>query len=237
MITRRFYLDQALQVEKDFVLPLPVSHHAVRVLRMNTGQKMTLFNGDGFEYESKIVKSDRSGTTVFIESKNEVDRESKLISRLGLGMLKRKAMESALSRATELGVTEITPLSTNRSNVNGSHENHWKQIIQSSCEQCGRNQMPRLQKISTLQAWLETSETPMRLVAHPGSNGKLKELSPEPAAVSILVGPEGGLESKEIELALDYGFLSVDLGRRVLRAETVPAALISIIQFCWGDIS
>ena len=88
-----------------------------------------------------------------------------------------------------------------------------------------------------LQAWLETSETPMRLVAHPGSNGKLKELSPEPAAVSILVGPEGGLESKEIELALDYGFLSIDLGRRVLRAETVPAALISIIQFCWGDIS
>ncbi|RPG49096.1 MAG: 16S rRNA (uracil(1498)-N(3))-methyltransferase [Gammaproteobacteria bacterium TMED1] len=237
MIARRFYLDQALEVDKEFVLPVPVSHHAIRVLRMNTGQRMTLFNGDGFEYESKIVKSDRSGATVFIESKNDVDRESKLISRLGLGMLKRKAMESALSRATELGVTEITPLRTSRSNVNRYHENHWKQVIHSSCEQCGRNQIPRLQKISSVQAWLATTETPMRLVAHPGSKGKLKELTPEPAAVSILVGPEGGLESKEIKLALDYGFLSIDLGRRVLRAETVPAALISIIQYCWGDIS
>ena len=237
MIARRFYLDQALEVDKEFVLPVPVSHHAIRVLRMNTGQRMTLFNGDGFEYESKIVKSDRSGATVFIESKNDVDRESKLISRLGLGMLKRKAMESALSRATELGVTEITPLRTSRSNVTRYHENHWKQVIHSSCEQCGRNQIPRLQKISSVQAWLATTETPMRLVAHPGSKGKLKELTPEPAAVSILVGPEGGLESKEIKLALDYGFLSIDLGRRVLRAETVPAALISIIQYCWGDIS
>ena len=237
MIARRFYLDQALEVDKEFVLPVPVSHHAIRVLRMNTGQRMTLFNGDGFEYESKIVKSDRSGATVFIESKNDVDRESKLISRLGLGMLKRKAMESALSRATELGVTEITPLRTSRSNVNRYHQNHWKQVIHSSCEQCGRNQIPRLQKISSVQAWLATTETPMRLVAHPGSKGKLKELTPEPAAVSILVGPEGGLESKEIKLALDYGFLSIDLGRRVLRAETVPAALISIIQYCWGDIS
>ena len=94
-----------------------------------------------------------------------------------------------------------------------------------------------MKKTSSLQAWLATTETPMRLVAHPGSKGRLKELTSKPAAISLLVGPEGGLESEELKLALEYGFFSIDLGKRVLRAETVPAALISIIQFCWGDIS
>ena len=237
MTARRFYLDYALEVDTEFVLPTPVAHHALHVLRMSTGQNITLFNGDGFEYESKIVKAYRSEAAVFIEAKNKVDRESKLISRMGLGILKRKAMESALSRATELGVTEITPLTTSRSNIMHTRESHWKQVVQSSCEQCGRNQLPRVKKTSSLQAWLATTETPMRLVAHPGSKGRLKDLTSKPAAISILVGPEGGLESEELKLALEYGFFSIDLGKRVLRAETVPAALISIIQFCWGDIS
>ena len=76
MIARRFYLDYALEVDTEFVLPAPVAHHALRVLRMSTGQNITLFNGDGFEYESKIVKANRSEAAVFIEAKNKVDREN-----------------------------------------------------------------------------------------------------------------------------------------------------------------
>ena len=237
MIARRFYLDQALKVDQDFVLPASAAHHVLRVLRMGAGEKITLFNGDGFEYEGIILKAHRAEATVLIESKNDVTRESKLISSLGLGILKRKAMESALIRATELGVTEITPIKTSRSNIIRTRENHWQEVVQSSCEQCGRNKLPKLQQMTTLQEWLASAKTPMKLVAHPGSKGRLKDFSPKPAGVSILVGPEGGLESHEVELALRAGFMSINLGRRVLRAETVPAALISIIQFYWGDMS
>ncbi|MAI41262.1 MAG: 16S rRNA (uracil(1498)-N(3))-methyltransferase [Candidatus Azotimanducaceae bacterium] len=237
MRTRRVFLDQELEIEKEFILPANAAHYVLRVLRMKSGEKITLINGDGCEYASSILKTHRSEAVVLIHSKNAVNKESKLISKLGLGILKRHAMESALARATELGVTEITPLITTRTNGLRPRENHWKQVIQSSCEQCGRNRLPRLQKLTALKTWLKTTETNLKLVAHPGSKFRLKEIASKPAAVSILIGPEGGLNIEEIQLALDNGFLGIDLGKRVLRAETVPAALMSIIQFYWGDIS
>ena len=237
MHTPRFFWDNTLTVGNDTILPGDVTHHLLHVLRMKEGEDITLFNGDGREYRGTIASIDRSNVAVAISTSKSISRESNLTSRLGLGILKRQAMESAITRATELGVTEITPLITSRTNVRNSRETHWRQVIRSSCEQCGRNRLPVLQEITPIEDWLATTESAIKIVADPLSDRVLNDLQGDTPSVSMLVGPEGGLSSKEVEGAEAEGFVSISLGERVLRAETAPAALMALVQYRWGDIS
>tara|TARA_E500000331_G_scaffold340631_1_gene372165 strand:- start:465 stop:1181 length:717 start_codon:yes stop_codon:yes gene_type:complete len=237
MHTPRFFWDHTLTVGNDMILPGDVTHHLLHVLRMKEGDDITLFNGDGSEYRGTIASIDRSKVAVAISASESISRESELTSRLGLGILKRHAMESALTRATELGVSEITPLITSRTNVRNPRGIHWQQVIQSSCEQCGRNRLPVLQEIIPIEDWLAKTESAIKIVANPLSERVLNDLQSDTPSVSMLVGPEGGLSGQEIEGAEAEGFLSITLGKRVLRAETAPAALMSLVQYRWGDIN
>ena len=237
MHTPRFFWNHKLIVGDDITLPGDVTHHLLRVLRMKEREELTFFNGDGSEYLGKITSIDRSKVTVAIICSELISRESKLTSRLGLSILKRHAMESALTRATELGVSEITPLVSSRTNIRIPGEAHWQRVIQSSCEQCGRNTLPVLNKVSPIANWLATTTGNIKIVANPLSKRLLDDLESDSPSMCILVGPEGGLSCEEIENAEAKGFLSVSLGKRVLRAETAPATLMSLAQYRWGDIS
>ena len=237
MHTPRFFWNHKLIVGNDITLPGDVTHHLLRVLRMKEREELTFFNGDGSEYLGKITSIDRSKVTVAIIYSESISRESKLTSRLGLSILKRHAMESALTRATELGVSEITPLVSSRTNIRIPGEAHWQRVIQSSCEQCGRNTLPVLKKVSPIANWLATTTGNIKIVANPLSKRLLDDLEPDSPSMCILVGPEGGLSCEEIENAEAKGFLSISLGKRVLRAETAPATLMSLAQYRWGDIS
>tara|TARA_B100000029_G_C17379193_1_gene889023 strand:- start:304 stop:921 length:618 start_codon:yes stop_codon:yes gene_type:complete len=204
---------------------------------MKEGGELTFFNGDGYEYRGTITSINRFKVSIAIVSSASISRESRLTSRLGLCILKRHAMESALTRATELGVSEITPLISSRTNIRIPREKHWQQVIQSSCEQCGRNTLPVLKKVSPIENWLATTTGVIKIVANPLSKRMLDNLESDTPSVSMLVGPEGGLSYEEIESAEGEGFLSLSLGKRVLRAETAPATLMSLAQYRWGDIS
>ena len=237
MHTPRFFWDHTLIVGNDITPPSDVTHHLLRVLRMKEGGELTFFNGDGYEYRGTITSINRFKASIAIVSSASISRESRLTSRLGLCILKRHAMESALTRATELGVSEITPLISSRTNIRIPREKHWQQVIQSSCEQCGRNTLPVLKKVSPIENWLATTTGVIKIVANPLSKRMLDNLESDTPSVSMLVGPEGGLSYEEIESAEGEGFLSLSLGKRVLRAETAPATLMSLAQYRWGDIS
>ena len=151
-------------------------------------------------------------------------------------------MDWVIQKATELGVSEITPVFTERTEVKLSgprlekKQNHWQQIAISACEQSHRNIVPTVHGCSTLSSWLEHNLEGLKIVLHHRTHQKLADIEKPKQGVTLLVGPEGGLSDHEINLAENQGYNPLMLGPRVLRTETAPLAAISIMQSLWGDM-
>ena len=216
------------------------AHHATRVLRLAVGDALTLFDGTGGEYAATLVRVDRRGAAVRIESFRSVDRESPLALTLAQGIAASDAMEYAIRKATELGATSIQPLVTARSAPLPSGERgerrvaHWRQIAIAACEQCGRNRVPDVLPPRPLTEWLGAWKG-SGIVLAPEAERALAALAQPPAPIALLVGPEGGLDASEIRAASARGFHPVRLGPRVLRTETAAAAVLAVAQAMWGD--
>jgi 16S rRNA (uracil1498-N3)-methyltransferase len=142
-----------------------------------------------------------------------------------------------------LGVTEISPIFTGRTEVKLSGSrldkklSHWQQIAISACEQSQRNRVPSINPILSFDDWLELKHNGLKLLMnHLGDLG-LSEISPKDQNIVLLVGPEGGLSENEICVAEASGYTSVSMGPRILRTETAPVAALSIIQSLWGDMA
>jgi 16S rRNA (uracil1498-N3)-methyltransferase len=150
-------------------------------------------------------------------------------------------MDYAVQKATEMGVTRIVPLSTERCDVRlkGDREdkrlNHWRSVAISAAEQCGRARVPDILPVMNITEWLEYSQRcDVRLVLHHRTEQSLNSLA-KPNSVALMIGPEGGLSADEIAQAEKSGFLPVTLGPRVLRTETAPVAAMALCQWLWGD--
>jgi 16S rRNA (uracil1498-N3)-methyltransferase len=150
-------------------------------------------------------------------------------------------MDWVIQKATELGVTSITPINTERTNVKLSSDRlekkqqHWQQVAISACEQCTRNTVPTVKPLLTLEGWLADCDADQKFVLHHRSNKNLDEIK-APTSIALLIGPEGGLTADEIAQAEQAGFDALTLGPRVLRTETAPLAAISVLQHRWGDM-
>lgn len=236
----RIYTDQPLSAGADLQLDDSASRHLCQVLRLNTGDALVLFNGDGCSYPARISQADKKKAQVIVDACDSRSLESPLHIHLGIALSKGDRFDWVLQKATELGVAAITPLQTQRVDVKLNRERaekkqrHWQQVIVSACEQCGRNRLPHLAEPQVLQHWLASVEAEQKWVLSPAHEGGLQP-SQAASSAALLVGPEGGLEDDEVRLALDSGFASLQLGPRILRTETAPLAAISILQFCWGD--
>lgn len=239
-ITRIF---QKLPLKEGIEITLDeeASHHLSRVLRMPEGARLIIFNGESGEYQATIVKNNKHHTQVKIQKFIHQYHPSPLKIHLGQVMSRGDKMDFTIQKAVELGVNEITPLISSRCEVKLSGEriekkqDHWKKIIISACEQCGRTDIPILNKIQTLHDWAPSLSSSLKLMCHPESHTRFKELKIE-NEVSILIGPEGGFSEDEIELAKTAQFHLMQLGPRILRTETAGLTIISILQGLWGDI-
>ena len=235
----RFFLQLDLVSGTEVALPRETAHRLIHVLRMKAGQSLRLFNGKGGEYEATVSTIHRTDVSVLVNRYLDNDLESTLFTDLGIAVIKRNAMDAALTRATEMGVSRITPLITANSSIRKSQltPEHWLQIISSSCEQCGRNTLPCLNAVTDIDQWLSQGSTDIKLVADPHTSHKISDVpSREVSSVAMLTGPEGGLTQEETRQAESAGFLPVGLGKRILRAETVPIALLALVQHHWGDM-
>jgi 16S rRNA (uracil1498-N3)-methyltransferase len=209
---------------------------------MNSGQLVTLFNGQGGEYTAELVEAKKGKATVTINSFNQVDRESSLSIHLAIGISRGERMDWIVQKATELGVSEITPLFTERCEVKLSGDRldkkvgHWQQVAISACEQSQRNRIPSVNTPIKLEQWQQDCEASLKLVLHHRTEKSLGDMLAPSAEIALLIGPEGGLSEREIEQAISLDFSSLALGPRVLRTETAPLAAISILQSLWGDM-
>jgi 16S rRNA (uracil1498-N3)-methyltransferase len=236
----RLHVDLDLTPGAEFDLPSAQARHAVQVLRLERDAPLVLFNGDGYDYPARLIEVQRDRVRVLIESCGDPESAPVLDIHLALGISKGERMDFAIQKAVELGVTRITPLFTRRTQVRldgarlDKRLEHWRGVVVSACEQSGRRRLPVLEPALELGAWLERPHTGGLLL------DPLAELAlparPAPASgLTLLIGPEGGLDPRERGAARSHGFQGVRLGPRILRTETAPLAAIAVIQAMWGD--
>ncbi len=237
----RFYENQPLKGLQEVTLSDSVFQHAAKVLRMQLGDRLCLFNGDGFDYQAEVSYVDKRQMRAIIIESSPNTRDSLLKIEIGQAISRGERMDYAIQKTTELGCSKISPLFTERCEVRLSSERqdkrqrHWQQTAISACEQSLRNTPPEVAMPVTLEAWLKDCDADLKLVLHPHQEAPL-ETYQTPKSVALLIGPEGGLTDEEIELALNYGFKRLRIGPRVMRTETAPVAACAILNYLWGDL-
>ncbi|WP_028693548.1 16S rRNA (uracil(1498)-N(3))-methyltransferase [Pseudomonas cremoricolorata] len=234
----RFFIDAPLSLgEHD--LPEAQAHYIGRVLRMNPGDAVQLFDGSGQEFLGQLLEVGKKTVRVALDQALPGQADSPLHIHLGQGLSRGERMDWAIQKATELGVTAITPIVSERCEVRLKDERadkrlaHWRQVAISACEQCGRSTLPQINPPLTLAEWLGSTDADLKLVLHPVAAPLTSHA--KPARLAFLIGPEGGLSDAEVGQASAAGFHPARLGPRVLRTETAPVVALAVAQQLWGD--
>lgn len=234
---------QPWQSGSNIVLSEDATNHVGRVLRMTAGQQLELFNGDGNNYAATIVEATKRSVTVTIEQVAINKSETPLAIHLAQGISRGERMDFVLQKSVELGVTEITPLFTERCGVKLTGERllkkqqQWQKIVIAACEQSGRSVVPQVHTPLHLQQWLASAPTGLKLTLDPYAAKPLRDLADSPQHVTLFIGPEGGLTEAEVQAAATQQFLPVRLGPRILRTETAALTALSVIQYQFGDLA
>ncbi|GAA4329187.1 16S rRNA (uracil(1498)-N(3))-methyltransferase [Pigmentiphaga soli] len=242
----RFHLEHPLAPESRVALPDAIAHHATRVLRLRDGDELVLFDGGGGQYPA-ILELD--GRAAWARTGRHDPREAELPGRVVLAQAipAGDKMDWVVEKAVEVGAAEVQPLAAARSVLRLSGERldrrllHWRRVAVAACEQCGRNRVPHVAPPLTPAQWLaRDGAAPLRLFCDPDATVRMTDLlaglPQPPAAVELLVGPEGGWAPEEYELAGRHGVQAVRFGERILRTETAGTALISALSARLGWI-
>ena len=229
----RFHCPTPLHTGLNLSLPAGAARH-VQVLRTQPGDVITLFNGEGGEFDATVTRMGRSDVEVEVGAHRAVEREAARAVHLLVGITANERMDWLVEKATELGVASITPLVAERSVLKLKGERadkklaHWQGVAVAAAEQCGRNRVPTVHVAVTLKEWLVRAEAGERWVLSLSEGTQALSAMTGSAPVTVLSGPEGGLSPSEEASALAAGFVPVTLGPRVLRAETAPLAVLAV---------
>jgi 16S rRNA (uracil1498-N3)-methyltransferase len=240
----RIHVAQPLPPGRVIELPPQAGEHIARVLRLEPGHPLRLFNGDGREYAAELVSiAKRSVTAHVLALADAPDRESALRITLAQGIARGDKMDFILQKATELGVARIVPLITERTEVKLDAERatrrfaHWSAVIVSACEQCGRNRLPSLGEPVKLIDWAARLDESagLRLTLDPHGELRIADLHAVTRA-TLAIGPEGGLSDDDRSALAQSGFRGLRLGPRILRTETAGLAALAALQAIHGDL-
>ena len=244
MRTTRIHLQQPLAPAAELALPTQAAEHVARVLRMNAGDVLTVFNGDGYDDAATLVSVGKREVIIRIGEREEVANESPLPLTLAQGVARGEKMDLIVQKATELGVARIVPLFTERSEVKldparaEKRLQHWRAVAASACEQSGRVRVPEVMPALSLQSWLENlaDNDALRLALLPEGTLRARELRFGASGGWLVVGPEGGLGERDIAALREAGFQGLQLGPRILRTETAGLAALAALQALHGDL-
>ncbi len=244
MRTIRIHVDQPLAVGARLNLPEQAGEHVARVLRLEVGAAVTLFNGDGHDYPSVLCEVGKRAVSVQVERVESPANESPLALTLAQGVARGEKMDLIVQKATELGVARIVPLQTERSEVRldpvraEKRLAHWRAVAASACEQSGRARVPEILPALPLQAWLDglADRDALRLALLPSGELGLRALRFNGAGGILVIGPEGGLGERDVQALRGAGFGGLQLGPRILRTETAGLAALAALQALHGDL-
>ena len=237
MRTVRIYEPSNLSLGLQTTLGADGAGHVERVLRMNVGDPLVLFNGDGQEYDCVITECSRKNVAVMVNAIRPNNTESPLKIHLGQVMSRGDKMDFTIQKAIELGVTEITPLISIRCGVKlqadrlAKKQETYQKIVISACEQSGRAVVPKVNPIMDIKDFLAESTTAIGLTLNPYANLRIRDLKATCHDFRLLIGPEGGFDQSEIDDMKSLGIVECSLGKRILRSETAVFYALSAIGF------
>jgi 16S rRNA (uracil1498-N3)-methyltransferase len=236
------YVDAVLSEGLRLELPPAAGVHLAKVLRVRSGDELVVFAGDGMEYPASVESVRGNRVAVAIGEARTLDRESPLAVTLVQCMARADRMDAIVQKTTELGVARIIPVQSRRGVVRldgaqaESKAAHWRAIVVSACEQCGRNRLPTVEVPRRLLEYLGTlSAGAARFLLEPGAENR--PAAPCDGEVTVAIGPEGGFDEEEIEAFRLAGFQTMRLGPRVLRTETAAIAALAYLQSRFGDLA
>jgi 16S rRNA (uracil1498-N3)-methyltransferase len=239
----RVFVEGDLATGQRLTVEGSAGNHIVRVLRSRVGDELTLFNGRGGEYGASIDDIRRDIVQVSVREHRDQERESAFDLTLAQGISRGERMDWVVQKATELGVTRIVPLFTERSVVHLDEKQaskkvqHWRGIAVAACEQCGRNVVPEIATPVALYGLLEKPVgRGISLLLSPTGEQRIADIAGNPEGATVLIGPEGGLAQVEQDAALRSGYTAVRLGPRVLRTETAAVCALALLQQKFGDL-
>lgn len=232
-----------LSIGATLALPDDVAHH-VQVLRLNAGDFITLFNGEGGEYVATVGAIEKKRVTVEIKTFTPREAELPYAVTLVQALPEASKMDWIIEKAVELGAVGIQPLAAQRCVVKLSAERaakrqaHWQAIIVAASEQSGRNRLARLGELADFQGWVAQQDMHRRILLSPRADQSLADWSRHhpSQAVALLVGPEGGFTEQEENAACAQGALALSMGPRVLRTETAGLAALATLNALWGTM-
>lgn len=239
----RIYHPESVISGKTTILQEDASRHLLQVLRKKEGDTILIFNGDGHEYQATIVGVEKKKAIIEIGTGIFSVVESPVRVHLGQGLSRGDRMDYAIQKAVELGVTEITPLVTEFSQVKLSEERsekrllHWRQIAVSAAEQSGRCVVPVIHSPILLKEWLQQDKSELKVICCPRQSEENELPHAQPIkTISVAIGPEGGFSDDEIMRAVQAKFYPLQLGPRVLRTETAAVVALTLLQHSFGDV-
>ena len=227
----KFIEDKLINLKKDS------SKHLTQVLRKKKGSLIELFDGMGSSCIAEIASLKRNQIEVRVIEKNKFTKRQGVKVFLGQSLIKSEPFSLSIQKATELGVESISPIYSERTVVKvkkDSKNKRWESIAISSCQQCGEDWIPQINKISSLDQWLKSVKTKQRIVLYTKAEIRFSTLKLQ-KEITIAIGPEGDFTNKEIDLMGKYNFLPVSLGKRILRADTAVISSLSAIRTMSGE--
>jgi len=238
----RIFCDVRLGPGAQLTLAPEAAQHVAKALRLKAGDALTVFDGQGGEYEASIQRAEKDRVDVKVGAWRDVDREPRLAVGLAQGLPEADKMDWIIQKAVELGAAWIQPLVCDRSVVRltgeraARREAHWQRVAIAACEQSGRNRVPEVRPTLAFMSWIAVEAAGPRWMLSPDADSIVAH-APPATPLELLVGPEGGLSDRERELAVMKGCESVALGPRILRTETAPIAALAAIHALWGDFT
>ncbi|QCI16074.1 16S rRNA (uracil(1498)-N(3))-methyltransferase [Buchnera aphidicola (Artemisaphis artemisicola)] len=238
----RIYINNTFMLNKVYSLSQNYTQYIKKVLRMKVKDIIEIFNNTNHIFLAEIIYISKKiqFKIIMIKLKNV---ESPLHIHLGQVISKNDKMEFTIQKSIEMGVNIISPLfseycSIQKRFINFSNKiKRWENIAIASCQQCNRNIIPQIKNPQDIFLWCKKKNNDFKIVLDPNSSLTLNQIPQSIKYIRILIGPEGGFSDKEIKKIIQYGFVSIRLGPRILRTETASIAAITALQMKFGDLN
>lgn len=231
-MTQRYFVDSLLSSGGLAMLSPSEAQHAFRVMRLAVGSELVLFDGLGNEANATILQINRNECVCDSQPAQQISKESAVHLHLAIAIPKGDRAKEMIMRLTELGVSEVTPITSSRSQrpIGENATEKMSRVVIEASKQCGRNRLLQLHEPKNLLEFLSIPPEPgeTRWILHTRLGHQPRKLETKSERVTALIGPEGGWTKDDLRISHDAGYASVSLGSRILRIETAAAAIAAI---------